>query len=124
MNTDFREFLENAKTLADIFAVVKAAVVETLGMSRGGLMLGLADLENYLQGYFGAFYPVGDNIIIMNKTPLKRIRDVQPDLHNPYAFHVLLHEYLHTLGYIGVAHMRKRSCDIAKTLFGRDHLVF
>lgn len=47
MKSDFPTRLENAKTLADIFEVVKAAVWESQRKSRGGLMLGLANLGNH-----------------------------------------------------------------------------
>jgi hypothetical protein len=100
--------LENAKTLADIFEIVKDAVWVSQRKSRGGIMLGLANLGNHPQGFFGAFYPVGSNVIVMNKIPLQRIRETRPELYKPYVFHILLHEYLHTLGYlseIGRAHV-------------------
>jgi len=121
MRQDFPALLNNAKTLADIFEVVKSAVRESMGMSRGGLMLGLADLGNHPQGFFGAFYPVGSNFIVMNKSPLQRIRETNPDLYKPYAFHVLLHEYIHSLGYLDERLVRIRVYEITKTLFGDDH---
>ena len=94
MKPDFPTLLENAKSLADIFEVVKTAVLDSLGKSRGGLMLGLADLGNHPQGWLGAFYPIGSNVIVMNKIPLKRIKETCPSLYKPYTFHVLLHEYM------------------------------
>ncbi|UCH88799.1 MAG: hypothetical protein JSV49_11240 [Thermoplasmata archaeon] len=120
---DFPKFLENAKSLADIFEVVKSAVVKSMGRSRGGLMLGLSDLGNHPQGFFGAFFPVGTNIIVMNKIPLLRIKETQPELYKPYAFHVLLHEYLHTLGYLDESVVRKMVYDISVELFGKTHLT-
>ena len=118
---DFKKFLENANTLADIFEVVKSAVVKSMGRSRGGLMLGLSDLGNHPQGFFGAFFPVGTNIIVMNKVPLQRIKDTQPKLYRPYAFHVLLHEYLHTLGFLDENTVRRMVYDISIELFGVKH---
>lgn len=121
MSQDFPALLNNAKTLADIFEVVKSAVRESMGTGRGGLMLGLADLGNHPRGFFGAFYPVGSNFIVMNKSPLQRIRETNPDLYKPYAFHVLLHEYIHTLGYLDERLVRIRVYEITKALFGDDH---
>jgi hypothetical protein len=121
MKSDFATLLENAKTLPDIFEVVKAAVVESLGKSRSGLMLGLADLGNHPNGWLGAFYPVGTNIIVMNKVPLKRIKETNPDLYKPYAFHVLLHEYIHSLGDIDERVVRNKVHDITKAVFGEMH---
>ena len=84
--------LENAHSLADIFEVVKRAVENDVGYARGGLMLALADLGNHPQGFIGAFFPVGTNIIVMNKVPLARIKETQPELYQYYAFHVPLDE--------------------------------
>ena len=70
---DFPKLLDGTQSLADIFEIVKRAVEQDLGYSRGGLMLGLADLGNHPQGFIGAFYPVATNVIVMNKVPLARI---------------------------------------------------
>jgi len=59
--------LENAMTLADIFRVVKAVVLMNIGKSRGGLMLGVANLGNLPKGFFGGFFTTGSNVIVMNK---------------------------------------------------------
>lgn len=121
MKKDFHTRLDNARTLADIFEVVKAAVQENMGTSRGGLMLGLANLGNNPQGFLGAFYPVGSNIIVMNKVPLDRIRETDPRLYKPYTFHVMLHEYLHSLGYLDEGTVRRQVYDICRDIFGEEH---
>ena len=123
MNTNFNTRLENTKTLADIFEVVKAAVWESHRKSRAGLMLGLANLGNHPQGFFGAFYPVGSNVIVMNKIPLERIKETKPELYKPYIFHILLHEYLHTLGYLDENGVRRLAHEITKQVFGEEHLA-
>lgn len=121
MKKDFHTRLDNARTLADIFEVVKAAVQENMGTSRGGLMLGLANLGNNPQGFLGAFYPVGSNIIVMNRVPLDRIRETDPRLYKPYTFHVMLHEYLHSLGYLDENAVRRKVHDICRDIFGEEH---
>jgi len=123
MRSDFPTLLDNAKSLADIFEVVKAAVIESLGKSHAGLMLGLADLGNHPQGFLGAFFPVGTNVIVMNKIPLLRIKETKPELYKPYAFHVLLHEYIHSLGYIDEGLVKKKVYDITSSVFGKEHLA-
>src|SRR3989442_5472301 len=72
---DFRLKLDQARTLADVFELVKRAVETVLGRTRAGLMLALADLGNHPQGFLGAFYPVATNVIVMNKVPLLRIQE-------------------------------------------------
>ncbi len=123
MKNNFHTRLENAKTLADIFEVVKAAVWESRKTSRGGIMLGLANLGNHPQGFFGAFYPVGTNVIVMNKIPLERIKETRPELYKPYIFHILLHEYLHTLGYLSESGVRLMVLEITREVFGEEHLA-
>ena len=119
----FHSRLDNSKTLADIFEVVKAAVWNNQRASRGGLMLGIANLGNHPQGFLGAFYPVGTNVIVMNKIPLERIKETRPELYKPYIFHVLLHEYLHTLGYLNEGGVRQMVIEITKNVFGEEHLA-
>jgi hypothetical protein len=81
--TDFRTRLDEAKTLADIFEVVKAVVLKTMKKSRAGLMLSIANLGNNPQGFFGGFFTTGSNVIVMNKIPLQRIKETKPDLYKP-----------------------------------------
>jgi len=119
----FAERLDSANGLADIFELVKDAARASLKRGRAGLMLGLADLGNHPQGFIGAFFPVGTNIIVMNKIPLARIKETQPELYKPYIFHVLLHEYIHTLGYLDEATVRQMAYEVSKELFGEEHIT-
>ena len=123
MDKDFPRKLEDAETLPDIFEVVKEAVRTSLKRSRGGLMLALADLGNHPTGFLGGFFFVGSNVIVMNRNPLNRIRETRPDLYKPYAFHVLLHEYLHTLDYLDEAVVGATVTQISRDLFGDGHLT-
>ncbi len=120
---DFARKLEQSRTLSDLYELVKRAVETVLGRSRAGLMLALADLGNHPQGFLGAFYPVASNVIVMNKVPLLRIQETNPALYKPYAFYVLLHEYLHSIGFIDERVCREQSYRILETLFGADHIV-
>jgi hypothetical protein len=115
--------LESAKNLADIFELVKTTVRKATGQERAGLMLGLANLGGGPEGFVGAFYPVATNIIVMNSLPLKRIKETDPALYKPYVFHILLHEYLHTLGIIDEAAARQKAYEISEATFGREHPV-
>lgn len=115
--------MTKAKDLADIFEVVKEAVRVKLGVSRAGLMLGLADLGGDNSSFIGGMYPVASNIIIVNKGPLERVRSSSPELYKAYVFHILLHEYVHSIGYIDEGLARRTTLDISTGLFGREHLV-
>ncbi|MFQ6050684.1 MAG: hypothetical protein ACE5K4_03220 [Candidatus Hydrothermarchaeota archaeon] len=115
--------LEEAKTIGDIFEIVKEVVWKTMGTGRAGLTLGLAELGSSKDFWIGAFYPVGSNIIVMNKTPIRRILQTDPGLFNAYAFNILLHEYIHSLGYLDESKTRKLVYWISKEIFGEGHLV-
>ncbi len=120
---NFDEGLAAAETLPEIFEIVKQVVQADMGRLRAGLMLGLADLGNHPRGFVGAFYPVASNVIVMNKVPLTRIRDTNPDLYKPYAFNILLHEYLHTLGYLDERVVRRNVLELSRKAFGEEHLA-
>jgi hypothetical protein len=123
MITDYRARLDEAKSLPDIFELVKSLVLKSLGKSRGGLMLGMANLGNHPQGFFGGFFTTGSNVIVLNKIPLQRIKETRPELYKPYVFHVLLHEYIHSLGYLDEADVRSKVFTISKAALGEDHLA-
>ena len=119
----FDSELSSAKDLADIFELVKVIVRKTIGKERPGLMLGLANLGGGPQGFVGAFFPIATNIIVMNSLPLKRIKETDPALYKPYVFHILLHEYLHTLGVIDEVATKRMAYEISAKTFGKEHPV-
>lgn len=119
----FSKRLDICKDLPDIFELVKDAVRQCTGWQRAGLMLGLADLGGGPQGFIGAYYPVASNIIVMNKLPLRNIEQTEHSLYKPYAFHILLHEYLHSLGLLDESTTRAKVHEISSALFGEDHIV-
>ena len=123
MRIDFKSKLDDAKSLPDIFEVVKSLVQCSIGKSRGGLMLGMANLGNQPQGFFGGFFTVGSNVIVLNKIPLQRIMETRPELYKPYVFHVLLHEYIHSLGYLDEGQVRSKVHELTRNALGEEHLA-
>jgi hypothetical protein len=114
---------EIKKEFIDIFEKVKQVVKKSEGRSRAGLMLGLQELGSSLNGFIGAYYPVASNIIVMNKTPIRRIMETKPELIKPYGFHILLHEYIHTLGFLDEKITRHKTYEISKEHFGEKHII-
>jgi len=108
--------------LADVFELVKQSVRRFLSRHRAGLMLGLADL-GMREGYFvGAFHPVGSNIIVMNRAPLKiASRSTDKRIFNAYCFHLLLHEYLHSLGYVNEEDVKELTQEVCMLALGKAH---
>ena len=119
-----KKFKDDIKQdLIETFEEVKETVRKTEGRSRAGLMLGLQELGASLQGFIGAYYPVASNIIVINKTPLRRITETNIKLLKPYIFHVLLHEYIHSLGFLDEHTTQQKTYEISKKQFGEHHII-
>ncbi len=85
--------------MPEIFEKVKKDVKRTVGRHRAGISLGLIEMGMF-QGKFvgGMHFPPGTDIV-MNKAPLKVILEEQPyEIVWAYTYHILLHEYVHSLG--------------------------
>jgi len=111
------------KNLISTFEQIKNIVKNDEGISRAGLMLGLQEIGGDINGFIGAYYPVASNIIIMNKTPIRRIIETNPDILPAYNFHILLHEYIHSLGFLNELITREKTYDISLKNFGENHLI-
>ncbi len=116
---DYRRLLEECKNYGDIFELVKRAVKETLGRKRAGLMLYLGDFSLNI----GAYYPLGSNGIVVNRRVLELVSKSAKSTTevNSFLFTILLHEYLHSLGYINEREVRRLVYEITIELFGPDH---
>ncbi len=120
---NYDELLDATRNLPDIFELVKQGVKQVTGYSRPGLMLGLADLGEGAHAWVGGYHVIASNAIIMNSRPMDHIHTHQPDLYKAYVFFVLMHEYLHTLGYFDEAACRSKTLEVASSLFGIQHVV-
>ena len=119
--------LVNRRTLASadgfdtIFEIVKAATERSLGLHRAGLTLVLGDIPNSV----GAYHQMGSNAIVMNRNILRIVQKLSKSKTrvNSYVFMILLHEYLHTLGFESDERVRGLSRKISKEFFGDGHLA-
>jgi len=109
--------------LVDVFELVKEVVRLREGVSRPGLVLGLQELGASWNGFIGAYYPITSNTIVINKTFLRCIHEINATLLEPYAFRVLLHEYTRSLGYFDEQATRRKTYEISRNLFGEKHIV-
>jgi len=115
---DFVDKLNECPDFPCIFGLVKQAVETTIGRRRVGLILGLSDLPNYI----GAFHQMGSNFIVMNKRLLKEVIGLgNRKLINSYIFHILLHEYIHSLGCIDEQKTQMLTHAISEKILGSDH---
>ena len=104
-----------------VFRVVRGAVHRVLGIERPGLGLGLSNLPPYV----GAYWQVTGNLIVLNEGLVQAMRSHanSPLELNSFLYVILAHEYLHSLGYIDEAAVRKVTAYVTRTAFGADHLA-
>ncbi len=116
---DYERLLDECRDYGDIFDLVKRAVRETLGRERAGLMLYLGNLPLNV----GAFYPLGSNGIVLNRRVLELVSRSARSITevNSFLFTILLHEYLHSLGYVDEGKVRRLVYEISMELFGPSH---
>lgn len=120
---DYDSKITRARNFSDIFEIVKEAVYEYLGADQAGLMVGVTDLGSFQNGFIGAFYSLNANAIIINKMPLARILQTNPNIYNYYLFHVILHEYIHSIGSYDEAQTRLLVQEISGHYFGNNHIL-
>ena len=118
--TSNRGALAKAQNFDAIFEMVKVATEGTLGIHRAGLTLVLGDIPNNV----GAYHQMGSNTIVMNRNLLRVVQRLSKSKArvNSYVFMILLHEYLHSLGYESDGQVRQLSQQISRGFFGRGHL--
>ncbi|MBS7624161.1 MAG: hypothetical protein QXS36_01560 [Candidatus Bathyarchaeia archaeon] len=117
----FINSIKECKSYADIFDLVKKAVKRTIGLHRVGLILYLKDLPPHI----GAYYQVGSNGIVLNKLLINLAgRSLMSRVEfNSLIFSLLLHEYLHSLGFLDERKVRRLVYEICLKTFGEDHPV-
>ena len=116
-----RKALSTAEGFDMIFEMVKSATEKTTGMHRAGLTLVLGDIPNNV----GAYHEMGSNAIVMNRNILRIVEKLSKTRmkRNAYVFMILLHEYLHSLGYTSDRQVRTLGRRISDEYLGRRHLA-
>jgi len=118
---EFVRRLELADDFGDVFEIVRDSVERVLGERRVGLSLGLAEMPNMV----GAMHGVGSNMILMNRTILEFVnRSARSRLEvNSFVYHILLHEYLHSLGHVDEGQVRALTRKVTTEVLGEDHVA-
>jgi hypothetical protein len=113
--------LDNAENYAGVWNIVRETTETALGKRRNGMMLFLDDLPLQL----GAYYPVGTNNIVLNRS-LVEIAEAslsgKPTV-NALVYNLLLHEYLHALGEMSETGVKKQVVEVATKCFGDSHIA-
>jgi len=113
--------LSSSENFDEVFELVKTATEQSLGKHRAGLTLVLGDIPNSV----GAFHELGSNAIVMNRNLLKIIERLAKSRtsKNAYVFMILLHEYLHSLGYTDDRQVRLLGKRITNEFLGGRHIA-
>jgi hypothetical protein len=117
----YRSRIDKAEGFSEVWEIVKDTVKDYLGKHRVGIMLFLDDLPLQL----GAYHPLGTNNLVLNRT-LVQIAEAttkSKQLVNAFVYSLLVHEYLHALGYVPESEVRSLVYEISKACFGEDHIV-
>ncbi|MBI4173516.1 MAG: hypothetical protein HY519_02235 [Candidatus Aenigmarchaeota archaeon] len=119
----FEQEFAKADDFTKLFDLVKLCVNEVLGRSRAGIMLGLSPLGTSPQGFIGAYHQLGSNLIVLNESLLQRIGRQRPELLKHHVFHLLLHEYVHSLGIVDEQSTRLLTEAVTEKVFGPEHIL-
>ncbi|MFX0101948.1 MAG: hypothetical protein ACFFCS_20450 [Candidatus Hodarchaeota archaeon] len=119
------------KQMPDLFEMVKKDVRKIIGRQRAGLSLGLVDMGISPSGFIGGMFFSGGTMILMNTTALNTLIDEinekqekPDDIVIAYVYHILMHEYIHSLGFLDEFTCREVTKHITKQLFSEDNPVY
>jgi hypothetical protein len=118
---DYSPRLDDAEGYNKVWEIVKDTVKSALGKHRVGMMLFLDDLPLRL----GAYHPLGTNNIVLNRGLVHIVEATTKSrpLRNAFVYVLLLHEYLHALGFVRESKVRRLVYEVSKESFGEDHVV-
>jgi hypothetical protein len=116
-----RRRLDDAEGYSAVWEVVKDNVRAVLNKQRRGMMLFLDDMPLRL----GAYHPMGTNNIVLNRALVQLVEATATSkkLLNAFVYTLLLHEYLHALGYVREADVRPLVYRVSKACFGEEHVA-
>lgn len=120
---EYKKQISNSSGIPELFEIAKKITKEYLDADQPGLLVGITDLGSFGNGFIGAFYSLNSNMIIINRSPLDRIKQTKPILYNQYLFHVILHEYIHSLGFYDETQTRKLVLEISLHFFGEKDVL-
>ncbi|MCW4053104.1 MAG: hypothetical protein NWE78_07860 [Candidatus Bathyarchaeota archaeon] len=116
-----RKRLENAQGYSEVWQLTKHNVETVLDKGRRSMMLFLDDMPLRL----GAYHPLGTNNIVLNRTLVGIVEATTEStkLLNAFVYVLLLHEYLHALGYVRETQVRPLVYKVSKNCFGKEYIT-
>ena len=115
---DFSRQLDECNNLEQIFMLVQEAVKKSIQIRRDNMQISLMNLPSFI----GGFHPLGSNVIGVNKGLLQAVLEIcGKKTAKSFLFHVLLHEYLHSLGLVDEGRTDALAYQISENLLGENH---
>ena len=116
-----RKRLESAQGYSEVWQLTKHNVKTVLGKGRRSMMLFLDDMPLRL----GAYHPLGTNNIVLNRALVQIVEATTKStkLLNAFVYVLLLHEYLHALGYVRETQVRPLVYRVSKDSFGEEYVT-
>ena len=109
------------KQMPIIFKQVKNDVRKVYRRHRAGLSLGLVEMGMYRGSFIGGMHFSPGTDILINKTPLKVIlKECTYEIVWAYIYHILLHEYIHSLGVLDEQQCRNITLRISEKIFNES----
>ncbi len=113
---------ELKKEIPEIFIKVKKDVRRVVDRQRDGLRLGLAELGMYQGGFIGGMHFALGTDIVINKTPLRLLIELQPyEIVWAYIYHILMDMYINSLGVLIEQQRREITLRITENVFKEEN---
>ena len=110
---------------SQVFDLIRRIVSTVLRKSHSGILLGLQDLGFHPQGFVGGYHRVGTNEIYLNRNVLQIMREeTTEDHYKAYLFHLLLHEYIHSVGWTDEKKTKELTRTLSREIFNTKHPVY
>ncbi len=111
-------------SISQLFEFVRKLVKDFLKKSHPHIRLGLIELGYNRGSFIGGFHVAGSNEIILNKSALRVMQEEsKKEDFKAYLFHLLLHEYIHSIGVFNETKTRELTQRISLALFDSKHPV-
>ena len=110
--------------ISSIFRLVRRSVWSYMQKTRPGILLGLLELGFNRGNFIGGLHYSGTNQIFLNKSALRVMQEESdPDEYKAYLYFLLLHEYIHSIGYQDEILTRRTTKEIILKIFSTDHIL-
>lgn len=124
-----RDFLSTYDSLtyedfSGLYKFISKIVKTILNKEHPKILLGLLNLGFSREQFIGGFFLEGTNEIYLNRTALNIMKkETSSDHYKAYLIFLLLHEYLHAIGYLDEHKTMKLTTAILLAIFPKGYML-